>query len=384
MKEEIINRQQLHELFIYVALWLVVFLAPLVDIYLKASGNSLIAFRWTDVGEVWCGILPFFLLFLVHNFLLAPRLLFMKRIAWYVIAVVCVLVAFLCLQGYGHPPRGRMPHIPQQMEKGIYPCTDRQKHKEHLLPVEFSAGREVLGPRFHPWMLLGPSILCFMIAVLMLGFNIAIKLLFKSQRDEEVLKELERHNLQQELEYLKYQINPHFFMNTLNNIHALVDINAEKAKTTLLELSKLMRYVLYEGSNRTILLSKEVEFLKHYVALMRLRYTDKVAIEMDMPTRVPEVQIPPLLFISFVENAFKHGISYQSASFIRLLMKLESGELFFRCINSRHAKNEDPHSGIGLENVRKRLKLLYGNDYSLNIADKSEAFEVLLVIPVSA
>lgn len=98
-------------------------------------------------------------------------------------------------------------------------------------------------------------------------------------------------------------------MNTLNNIHALVDMDAGKAKRTIVELSKLMRYVLYEASNRTILLSREIQFLDNYIALMKLRYTGRVRIECCMPDEVPEVQIPPLLFISFVENAFKHGVS---------------------------------------------------------------------------
>ena len=106
----------------------------------------------------------------------------------------------------------------------------------------------------------------------MVGFNIAVKLFFKSFRDEEMLKELEHQRLQSELQYLKYQINPHFFMNTLNNIHALVDIDTGKAKSTIVELSKLMRYVLYEASNKTILLLREVQFLENYVTLMSLRY----------------------------------------------------------------------------------------------------------------
>lgn len=113
-----------------------------------------------------------------------------------------------------------------------------------------------------------------------------------------MLKELEHQHLQSELQYLKYQINPHFFMNTLNNIHALVDIDTGKAKSTIVELSKLMRYVLYEASNKTILLSREIQFLENYVTLMSLRYPDRVSIEKNFPLEVPEVQIPPLLFVS--------------------------------------------------------------------------------------
>lgn len=118
-------------------------------------------------------------------------------------------------------------------------------------------------------------------------------------------------------------------MNTLNNIHALVDMDAGKAKRTIVELSKLMRYVLYEASNRTILLSREIQFLDNYIALMKLRYTGRVRIECCMPDEVPEVQIPPLLFISFVENAFKHGVSYQEESFIRFLCLSRMADLPF-------------------------------------------------------
>ncbi|MCD8260641.1 MAG: histidine kinase, partial [Bacteroides sp.] len=222
----------------------------------------------------------------------------------------------------------------------------------------------------------------FLIAILMVGFNIAIKLLFKSIRDEETLKELERHNLQSELEYLKYQINPHFFINTLNNIYALVDIDTEQAKKTIMELSKMMRYVLYEANHKTILLSREITFLKNYIELMRIRYSDKVSIQVSVPESVPEVQIPPLLFIFFIENAFKHGVTYQAESYIRVSLKYEEGKVIFTCANSNYGKNEDHHKGIGLDNVRKRLKLLYGEDYIFTIDENSDSFDVFLLIPV--
>jgi LytS/YehU family sensor histidine kinase len=166
-------------------------------------------------------------------------------------------------------------------------------------------------------------------------------------------------------------------MNTLNNIHALVDIDTGKAKSTIVELSKLMRYVLYEASNKTILLLREVQFLENYVTLMSLRYPEKVSIE------VPEVQIPPLLFISFVENAFKHGVSYRKESFVHVVMQLEEGNrLAFRCTNSTGTSSDEQHHGIGLENIRKRLRLLFGNDYTLSITEEDDKFDVLLIIPL--
>ena len=166
-------------------------------------------------------------------------------------------------------------------------------------------------------------------------------------------------------------------MNTLNNIHALVDIDTGKAKSTIVELSKLMRYVLYEASNKTILLKREVQFLENYIAIMGLRYTDKVSIEMKFPIEVPEVQIPPLLFISFVENAFKHGVSYRNDSFVRVIVQQEEGNrLTFRCTNSNNGRADEQHHGIGLDNIRKRLRLLFGNDYTLSITQDKNKFDV--------
>lgn len=232
-------------------------------------------------------------------------------------------------------------------------------------------------------LLRGPFLGRMLIVLLMFSFNIAVKLFFKSMRDQEAMKELERNNLQTELDYLKYQINPHFFMNTLNNIHALVDIDTEKAKQTIVELSRLMRYVLYESNNRLILLSKEVQFLNHYIELMRIRYTDKVRIDVSFPTDTGEIQVPPLLFVSFVENAFKHGVSYQSPSFVSVSLQIEGDEIIFCCANSNYNMTEDQHHGIGLDNIRKRLRLLFGNRYELSIDEKPDCFNVQLSVPVS-
>jgi LytS/YehU family sensor histidine kinase len=229
----------------------------------------------------------------------------------------------------------------------------------------------------------GPFLGRMLIALLMFSFNIAVKLFFKSVRDQEAMKELEHNNLQTELDYLKYQINPHFFMNTLNNIHALVDIDTEKAKQTIVELSRLMRYVLYESNNRLISLSKELQFLNHYIELMRIRYTDKVRIDVSFPTDTGEVQVPPLLFVSFVENAFKHGVSYQHASFVSVCLQVVGEEIHFVCSNSNYYRSEDQHHGIGLDNIRKRLRLLFGERYKLSIDDTADCFDVQLLVPVS-
>nr|WP_306434818.1 histidine kinase [Phocaeicola coprophilus] len=125
-------------------------------------------------------------------------------------------------------------------------------------------------------------------------------------------------------------------MNTLNNIYALVDLNTEQAKKTIIELSKLMRYVLYEANKNQISLEHEIQFLENYIALMKLRYIDNLNIRTEFPVVVPCVQIPPLLFISLLENAFKHGVSYQEPSFIEVRIELADEGVIFNCKNSKH------------------------------------------------
>lgn len=130
----------------------------------------------------------------------------------------------------------------------------------------------------------------------------AIKFLFKSIRDDHRMKSLEKQTSEVELVYLKHQINLHFFMNTLNNIHTLIDIDKEKAQKTVLELSKIMRYVLYDASLPFVSLDKEIHFLSNYIELMKIRYTEHVDIRISLPAEIPNTQISPLLFTSFLKT----------------------------------------------------------------------------------
>ena len=386
-----INKQKLLEQMVYLVIWLTVISVPLVGDYLFASISPVHTFSWQTIRMAWLLTLPFILLFVVNNYFLAPRLLLRKRYWAYALSLAGVVTLLFILYPSINPPQHKqfqnlMPMQPRRYPEGkVLPDREREfpntfpEHSSPLLLPKQELDMRWRGPHPLPGYFLGRLSL----ALLVVGINVAIKLLFKSMRDEEALKELEHQHLQSELQYLKYQINPHFFMNTLNNIHALVDMDAGKAKRTIVELSKLMRYVLYEASNKTILLSREVQFLKNYIALMSLRYTNKVSIQMDFPAEVPEVQIPPLLFVSFVENAFKHGVSYRSESFIHVLMQLDEGNrLSFRCSNSNNGSADEQHHGIGLENIRKRLRLLFGNDYTLSITEEEHKFDVLLIIPL--
>lgn len=235
--------------------------------------------------------------------------------------------------------------------------------------------------------MMGPGdAVAFFGGLTLMGMNLGVKLYFKTQEDRDHQEMLEKQDLERQLEYLRYQVNPHFFMNTLNNIHALVDINPERAKTTIVELSKMMRYILYEGDKKLIPVQREVLFLKNYIELMRLRYSSRVSINLDIPEMMPDVMLPPLLLIIFVENAFKHGVSYAAPSFIDIKVEVTQEMLQFKCRNSRQEQKPDEKKkkgGVGLANARRRLDLLFHDKYSLEIKENDKEYDVQLEIPLS-
>ena len=396
-KKEMVNgqkywqKQSLQENLIYLAVWGLLFLAPLLSLYVRTMNEMYLLFDWTEVFLVWRRLLPFLLLFLVHNFLLAPLLIHHNKRIAYASIVVVVIAAFTVYQCSTRPdmqkPMGHRP--PPHMERTSPPALPQREGAEDshgIMNVE-----KVITPRPHrkgpgaglPPPIIGEhDILAVVILILMFGANLGIKGWFRSRDDRKRLAELERENLEQQLEYLRYQINPHFFMNTLNNIHALVDIDPTKAQETIVELSKMMRYVLYEGNKQGVPLSQEFDFIRHYVSLMRLRYTDKVHITLDLPQETSDRQIPPLMLITFIENAFKHGISYQHDSFIEMKAEVKDDKLQFVCRNSKSEKSNEEKGGVGLANVRKRLDLLYDNNYTLHIDDTADIYSVGLVIPL--
>ncbi|MFC3158848.1 Histidine kinase [Chryseobacterium arachidis] len=200
--------------------------------------------------------------------------------------------------------------------------------------------------------------LIYMIPV---AFSIAINAGKKIQKAEEMKIEADNIKLQSELQHLKYQLQPHFFFNSLNNIYSLIDFAPEKAKQSIHSLSKLMRHLLYKTDVEKINLSEEIEFLNKYIELMSLRLTDNTKVFINFPKAIPEMKIAPLLFISIVENAFKHGISATQHSDIHFKMEIADHEINFTASNSNFPKTDTDKSGsgIGVENLKKRLNLLY-------------------------
>ena len=220
-------------------------------------------------------------------------------------------------------------------------------------------------------------------SLLISGFAMGLGVMEKLKQNEKKQKELEKEKLNSELAFLKNQVSPHFFFNTLNNIYSLIGIDASTAQESVLKLSKLMRYLLYESEHGETLMSHEIDFMNNYIDLMRLRLSPKVELQIDFPEGFSDFSVPPLLFVSFVENAFKHGVSHRERSFIHLRMQIDKEQVTFVAENSV-GKSSTPgdlqHSGIGLENVRKRLNLLFPERHRLTIDATDAVFRVELVI----
>ena len=365
-------KQSKQENLIYLAVWGLLFASPLISLYVRMVSDQNLPFDWTEVLIVWRKFAVYLLLFLIHNFFLAPLLIHSHKRTAYSSIVVAVLVAFSIYQCNSRPPmQPRQPRPPME-----------QFDRPGPPPFDAHGPRLESRPEMPPPFVGEHDVLAIVVLILMFGANLGIKGYFRSRDDRKRLAELEKENLEQQLEYLRYQINPHFFMNTLNNIHALIDIDPAKAQETVLELSKMMRYVLYEGDRQAVPLTKEMAFVRTYVKLMQLRYTDKVRIALALPAEVPDRTIPPLILISFIENAFKHGVSYQRESFIEVKTAVEGDALHFECRNSKAEKPNEEKGGVGLANVRKRLDLLYNQNYTLHIDDAADVYTVELMLPL--
>ena len=210
----------------------------------------------------------------------------------------------------------------------------------------------------------------------------AIKTSEKWKNTEIEKKEREKEILNSELQQLKYQLQPHFFFNSLNTIYALIERSPIQAQETVHSLGKLMRYMLYDTESGKTSLENEIAFMNQYINLMKLRISDKTTIHTDFPKHASNIEISPFLFISLIENAFKHGVSSTLASEIKFKLTLEGKKVFFYSENTNFQRNETDKSGsgIGLNNLKKRLQLSYPGKYNFKTSAENKVYTVSLEI----
>ena len=366
MKTLSLNSRKIESL-VYFLIWALVFSVP----YFSQRNDNVV--DWKKVIVECLHLSGYLVVFLINVYLLVPRLLLEKRYTKYfgftfgLISLIIVINLFVQI---GPKPQGQ-------------PVFNRPSTEIRPQPISQDQNFE---PRREPRPPLMVFVDNFVICILIIGAGTATKLITKWLDEEKLRMDIEKEQLQTNLTLLRNQVSPHFFMNTLNNIHTLVDINTESAKDALVRLSTLMRYFLYDSARGQIELRKEVEFIKSFISLMELRFSDEVDVQLVIPDNIPEVRIPPMLFISFLENAFKHGVRYPIKSFIYFELQVNGSILDCTVKNSRHPAVEVPHdeySGIGLKNIKKSLQLLYGDDYKLIIAENEKTYEVNLTIPLS-
>ena len=211
----------------------------------------------------------------------------------------------------------------------------------------------------------------------------AIKLAYDWITEKRKNDELQRIQLQTELDFLKTQIQPHFFFNTLNNLYALVIKQSPNAPDVVLKLSEIMQYVLYEVKEPKISLMKSINYLHSYLELEKLRYGDRVQSEISIDGDIDDVEVPPLIFLPFIENCFKHGAKSDKDIKVDISFVVKDNFLYFTVENTFDGEQEfiQKH-GIGIENVRRRLQLLFGNKHKFETRSSGNRFKVQLKLPI--
>lgn len=327
-------------------IFLVLFLFPVI--FTRIGGDI----SWRHVMKIWTDQMLLLPLFALNHWLFVPRLLLKKHYVRYFFSALGVILLFVLAYYY------------YDFIFNAQPLSNRLIDLKRPTPIP-------------------PYARLLIYSVLITGVDTGLLFSKKWHENETERYLLETKNAEMQLDILRNQLSPHFFMNTLNNIYALIDFDSEKAKQAVMKLSKLMRYMLYENENGKVRLSKEFEFINSYIDLMKLRYADEMVIDFIIPEKYDDIFIPPLLFISFIENAFKHGASYENKSHIRIKFNALDTMLLFSCENSKHLSSELlEKGGLGVPNSLNRIKLLYGERYLLAINSTEKVYTVELKIPL--
>lgn len=324
----------------HIASWAVVFIMPAL-IFISESNQ-----RFEEALYRSLASLPFLmLLFYLCYFWLIDRLWFKKRYLFFVLVVVGLI---FCVS---------------YSKYELFSYFDLHKGKRHM-------------PPFHAFVYFD-----FLSNLLPVVFAMAIRYAQRNFSLEIAQKEAQAHKLQADLTQLRYQLQPHFFFNALNNIYSLIEFDPQKAQQSVHSLSKLMRHFMQNSDQKQISLAEEVDFLQQYISLMQLRLTDKTTVQVDFPKQVPQLTIAPLLFISLVENAFKHGVSATTTTTLSFSLRVKGNTIIFKSENTKIPTQESLYSsGIGIDNLKKRLTLLYPERHQYTIEEKEGKYIAQLTI----
>jgi two-component system, LytTR family, sensor kinase len=284
------------------------------------------------------------------NYILIPKLLYKKKYGWFALAFITMIItsSFTKMNILGHLTNNdALLTLSGNLKARIY---------DNVIP--------------HFFLVLSGA---------------AVKLMMDYTRMQQRMVEMAKEKAEAELNFLKSQINPHFLFNSINSVYFLIEKNNTGAREALHKFSDMLRYQLYEMNGDRIPVEKEISYLKDYVDLQKLRKDENYAVDFNCSPAVQGFLIEPLLLVPFVENAFKHISHHKNQlNFIQVDMGMNNGTLHFTIENSKEAteKTTDKHAGIGLNNVKRRLELLYPGKHQLTIINETDTFNVDLVINI--
>lgn len=312
------------------------------------------------------------LIFYINYFFLIDRLLLRKKLLSYIVCNL-MLVILLAFMHYIPVKPFRMEDSRPAHEMPARPIPDNRRPHD-------SIGRPAHPPKPQ---FITSDIILFLLAI---GVSVAIKSTYYLHQAEIVRHELERSKSEAELQNLKAQLNPHFLFNALNNIYSFILSSPDKARKSTEDLCNLLRFTLYKSRNETVPFSEEIDFLKAFISLTISRFPENADIRVTLPENTSDIQIAPLLFQPIVENAFKYGMKAGHDSFVRVFIGADKGTVSCRVENSlpkrspenRPARN--PRTGIGIENLKKRLEIMYQGRYLLEYGIKGNTYSTLLII----
>jgi hypothetical protein len=373
------NTKNSFHLLIHLLVWGGVMLIPFAVSYLRGTSYERMA-----------GLLPvllgYMVIFYLNYALLIERYLFNKKILHFVavnlLVIAAVRVTMLLFHDTFFPPPQAAERIAMLLSgDSIFPPPPAA---EGLLPPP-PAGNNALQP---PYGAKGrytlnspgripPTILSFLAQATVVGTSVAVKVTTRWYETQAKISHMEREKSAAELQQLKSQLNPHFLFNALNNIYALIAFNPQRAQLAVHNLSDMLRYLLYEASKERISLQKELEFVRDYCDLIKLRISGNVRLTLEVPDSDRGIHLAPLLFIAPIENAFKHGVSPTEPSYIHIRIEVdESHAVTCTVRNSSFPKTytDKSGSGIGLENLRKRLRLIYPNRHRWLVKEENGEF----------
>ena len=364
MNEKELNIRSFLNIIIHVVMWGFAFFFPYL---MMTRGGAEIPFS----EYVWRNSIYFFIyivFFYLNHSLLIPRLLLQRKFWQYVISLFALICIASFLSGVMHQ---------LEFERVFQPWMER-------VPYEYRDSiREADMARWNILMIMGRD---FFIMALIATITAIVRVIEAWNKLESSKREAEKQRMESELAQLRSQINPHFLLNTLNNIYALIAFDSDKAQEAVQELSQLLRHVLYDNKQNYTTLEKEMEFMKSYIDLMRIRLSSNVTVETTYDMRENnQTQIAPLIFISLVENAFKHGISPTEPSYIRIFFSEKLGYVRCEIRNSNHRKvgYDKSGSGIGLEQVQKRLDLMYPKSYEWHYGLSDDGTEYISSLEIN-